>query len=65
VFEHLEPVHKFLATVTFIAMGNKTRLTFCMRFEDAAEFERVKMHIAPSNEQNFDRLETVLYKLPG
>lgn len=62
VFEHLEPVHKFQATVTFHDSGDKTRLTFSMQFESSRECENVRSLIIDANEQNFDRLESVLYK---
>lgn len=60
VFQHMDATHKFVATVSFEAIGSKTRLTFRMLFESAAEYERVKILIADANEQNFDRLEAYM-----
>jgi uncharacterized protein YndB with AHSA1/START domain len=63
VFQHLEPVHRFLMTMTFEEEAGKTRLTWRMRFETAEEYARVKDFIAAANEENFDRLEAELAKM--
>jgi uncharacterized protein YndB with AHSA1/START domain len=60
VFRHLDPVHEFLVTVTFEDLGGRTRLTWSMLFESAAEYDRVKKFVVEANEQNLDRLETHL-----
>lgn len=60
VFDHIEPVHQFRVTALFQAVGAQTKLTFQMLFEQAEECQRVKAFVVPANEQNFDRLETVL-----
>jgi len=60
VFDHLEPMHRFRMTMTFVAEAGRTRLTWRMRFESAAELERVGRFISAANEQNFDRLEAEL-----
>lgn len=62
VFQHLMPMHKFQVTATFEGLGDKTKLTFRMLFESAAECEKVKVYVVDANEQNFDRLETYLSK---
>jgi uncharacterized protein YndB with AHSA1/START domain len=56
VFDH-ESGPKFQATVTFAEEGGKTRLTWRMRFETAAEFDRVKGYAVEGNRQCLDRLE--------
>ncbi|MBL7738794.1 MAG: SRPBCC family protein [Chitinophagaceae bacterium] len=61
VFDHLEPVHTFRATALFEKMDESTRLVFSMLFDSAGEYEKVKDFIAKANEENFDRLEAVLY----
>jgi len=61
-FKHLEPHHTFTATITLEPLGDKTKFTFCMCFESAAECQKVKPFIIPANEENFDRLENVLLK---
>jgi uncharacterized protein YndB with AHSA1/START domain len=61
VFDHLG--HPFTATTTLDAVGDRTRVTFAMRFPDAAACERVKSVVVPSNEQNFDRLGALLSRL--
>lgn len=60
IFEHIEPVHTFKATIDFEEVGDTTRVAFSMLFTSADEFEKVKDFIAVANEENFDRLETVL-----
>lgn len=60
VFRHLEPIHRFHMTMTFAEEAGQTRLTWRMRFESAAELERVKAFIPGANEQNFDRLAAQL-----
>ncbi|MDY3552550.1 SRPBCC family protein [Gemmata sp. JC717] len=56
VFDHIEPVHRFRMSMTFDDESGRTRLTWRMRFEDAAEAQRVRGFVAAANEQNFDRL---------
>lgn len=60
VFRHLKPMHRFHMTMTFAEEAGKTRLTWRMRFESAAELERVRAFVPAANEQNFDRLEEQL-----
>ena len=56
--------HHFLLTATFEDAGEgKTKLTWVQRFETVEEFEKVKPIVTPANEQNIDRLETVLRHL--
>ena len=56
VFDHVSaPV--FQVTATFAEEGGKTRLTFRMLFETAAECDKVKGLVVRANEENFDRLE--------
>jgi len=63
VFQHLKPMHKFQVTTTFEDLGDKTHLTFHMRFESAAECGKVRIYAIDANEQNFDRLEAELAKM--
>jgi uncharacterized protein YndB with AHSA1/START domain len=56
VFQHLEPMHHFQMTMLFAEEGGKTRLTWRMLFESAAEATRLRSFISEANEQNFDRL---------
>lgn len=55
-FVHEDPVHQFQMTMTFAALVAGTRLTWRMRFDSAAEAERVRAFVVAANEQNFDRL---------
>jgi uncharacterized protein YndB with AHSA1/START domain len=63
VFDHLEAAHTFRLTAHFIKTENKTQLSFCMQFESAEEYDRVKPYVIDANEQNFDRLEIALSKM--
>jgi uncharacterized protein YndB with AHSA1/START domain len=56
VFEHIGPMHRYWLTMEFAAAEGGTRLTWRMRFESAAENDRLKEFISGANEQNFDRL---------
>ena len=51
---------RFQVTATFAEEAGKTRLTFRMLFETAAECAKVKVYAVEANEQNFDRLEAQL-----
>lgn len=60
VFDHVEPVHAFTVTVSFSKTNQGTAVTFLMDFISAEECSRSQAIIEPSNEENFDRLESVL-----
>src|SRR4029453_865393 len=62
VFQHLKPVHEFQATVTFEDLGGRTKLTWRMLFDSAAECEKVRGYIVAANEENLDRLQAQLAK---
>jgi uncharacterized protein YndB with AHSA1/START domain len=51
---------RFQVTATFAEEAGKTKLTFQMLFETAAECATVKVYAVEANEQNFDRLEAQL-----
>ena len=59
VFQHVSGP-RFQVTATFAEEAGKTRLTFQMLFETAAECTKVKVYAVEANEQNFDRLEAQL-----
>lgn len=63
VFDHLKPMHKFQVVATFADQDGKTKLTFRMLFETAAECNQVKSYVVEGNEQNFDRLEAELARM--
>lgn len=50
----------FKLTATFEPIGNQTKLVFEQEFQTADIYEKVKHICVPANEENFDRLETVL-----
>jgi uncharacterized protein YndB with AHSA1/START domain len=64
VHDHLDPQHAFRMTITLAEEADGTRITWRMRFASAEEFARVKDFIAAANEQNFDRLESLLFPNP-
>ena len=62
VLLHLLPVHEFLLTATFDDVGDKTKLTFKQLFNTVEECQQIKTFILEANEQNLDRLESVISK---
>jgi uncharacterized protein YndB with AHSA1/START domain len=63
VFKHLLPVHIFWLTATFENTDNKTKLTFHQLFETVEECQHIKKFVEVANEQNLDRLESVISKI--
>src|SRR2546427_2533008 len=61
VFQHVSGP-QFQVTATFAEQAGKTRLTFQMLFEIAAECDKVKVYAVEANNQNLDRLEAELAK---
>jgi len=59
VFDHM-PEHAYRGIITFDDEGGKTRVTFRMIHATAEECEKVRPFVVEGNEQNFDRLESVL-----
>jgi uncharacterized protein YndB with AHSA1/START domain len=59
-FQHPDPAHRFVMTMTFEAKGAQTLLTWRMEFEPHTDNAAIKDFIASSNEQNFDRLAAQL-----
>lgn len=55
-YDHLDPVHRFLMTMTWEDADGGTRMTWRMRFASAEEFARVREFVIPATEENFDRL---------
>jgi len=64
VFVHLSQ-HRFRVTAIFTAPApGKTDLRWTMRFESAAEVDRIKAFVVLANEENLDRLEAELARVP-
>lgn len=59
VFDHVSD-HLFRMTQTYEDLGGKTKLTWRMLHQSAADCEKVKPYAPHCNEENFDRLEAVL-----
>ena len=55
-FQHPDPAHRFVMTMTFEAKGTQTLLTWRMVFEPHKDNANIKGFIASSNEENFDKL---------
>lgn len=62
VFDHVSG-HRFRVTATFEEQGEETTLLFHMLFDSAEECLKVRPFIERANEENFDRLETVLKEM--
>lgn len=62
VIDHVSPP-RFRIEAAFEDEDGKTRLTFRMVFESAAECDKIKKIAVDGNEQNFDRLAARLEKM--
>jgi uncharacterized protein YndB with AHSA1/START domain len=56
VYRNEHPTHGFVMTMTLVAEGSRTQLTWRMRFDTEDEARKVRSIIEHANEQNFDRL---------
>ena len=65
VMENRAAPHAFRMTMTYDDRGGKTLLTWRMRFESAAELDKVRAVIVPAGEENFDRLRDHLATSAG
>ncbi|TNM63039.1 SRPBCC domain-containing protein [Aliirhizobium smilacinae] len=57
---HHGPTHAFALEIGFHDAGPATRLTWRMSFDDTKENREIERFLEAANEQNFDRLETVM-----
>lgn len=64
VYDHIEPVHAFTMTMTFVEKDGGCLLTWAMRFVTPGEAERLGHFISAANQQNFGRLEAVIQTKP-
>lgn len=64
VFDHISG-HRFRVTATFKENGPSTFLHWSMLFETADECEISRSAVVSGNEQNLDRLESVLPSING
>lgn len=56
IYRNEHATHGFVMTMTLTADGERTRLTWRMRFDTEDEARKVRAFVTPANEQNFDRL---------
>ena len=63
VFDHISPP-RFCATVLFEDLGGKTKITFRQLFDLPEVYRRVKVYTVPANEENMDKLEAELARIP-
>jgi uncharacterized protein YndB with AHSA1/START domain len=59
IMDHLSWPH-FRLTMTFDAIGERTKITFRQLFESVADYEKLRPIAVPANEENFDKLQAVL-----
>ena len=57
---HHVSLPRYTLTVTLVADEGRTTITWSQEFEDPAVAARIKHIVEPANEQNLDRLESVL-----
>ncbi len=60
VFEHMRPMHPFTARVHFNAVPGGTRIDWEMIHPTQEEYDKVIGFVPRANEENLDRLETLL-----
>ena len=61
VMRHVQASHGFVMTMDYAdATPGRTRLTWRMRFDEAADLAPIRQIIVASNEENFDRLAATL-----
>lgn len=63
-FDHAAPMHRFHMTLALEDRAGGTQLSWNMKFEEAEEAEKLRGFITQANEENFERLESLLAKLP-
>ncbi|WP_367649430.1 SRPBCC domain-containing protein [Paenibacillus sp. NEAU-GSW1] len=61
VLNHLD-TPEFQVTATFEELDGGTKVTFRQLFMQSAVFERSKSYCVEANEQNFDRLNNLLFE---
>jgi uncharacterized protein YndB with AHSA1/START domain len=59
VIQHVSKPH-YVLTVTLAAHGSGTAISWAQEFEDGAVAARIRHIVEPANEQNLDRLQSVL-----
>jgi hypothetical protein len=59
VIQHVSPP-RYILTVTVAAHEAGTAITWAQEFEDTAVAARIRHIVEPANEQNLDRLPSVL-----
>lgn len=59
-FDHLKEMHFYKAIVTFTEVPEGTRVDWTMRFDTAEELAPIRPLIERANEENMDRLRTLL-----
>ena len=64
VIQHVSPPH-FVLTVTLALHEGGTAITWAQEFEDSAVAARIRHIVEPANEQNLDRLQSVLAGRPS
>lgn len=62
VFEHLRPMHPFVAEVRFTDAVDGTHIDWRMTHPNKEEHDKVIGFVPAANEQNLDRLEAILQK---
>jgi uncharacterized protein YndB with AHSA1/START domain len=60
VLRHVQVGHMFQMAMEFVAEGATTRLTWRTRFQSDEEAERLRGFWDTANQENFDRLESLL-----
>jgi hypothetical protein len=62
--DHNDPVHGFRMFMQYSQTNEGTQLEWNMVFDHVEETAQVRAFIEPANEQNFDRLNTLVQNQP-
>lgn len=61
VFDHVKPMHRFRASVTFSDHDGGTLITWHMIHPSVEECERMRAFVPQANEENLDRMEVEIH----
>jgi len=53
---HAQPNHDFTLSMSYVALGARTLLAWCMRFDTLEAAAKVRELVTRANEENLDRL---------
>lgn len=64
-FDHVAPVHRFHMSLDLSDQAGGTLFSWVMKFEDPEDTRKLRSFITTANEENLERLESLLAELPA